>query len=141
MHQITPNLALEEREIQIDYIHASGPGGQNVNKVATAVQLRWDVANSPALDEAVKERFLRLAGSRVTADGILILEARRYRTREQNRADAFLRLGEMIRVALKTPKPRKPTKPGVTAKAARVGAKRKRGEIKKLRQYNPEEWE
>jgi ribosome-associated protein len=141
MLQITPTLALDDGEIQLDYIRASGPGGQNVNKVSTAVQLRFDVTNSPSLAEDVKERLLKLAGSRATAEGVLVIEAKRYRTQEQNRADAVLRLTSLIQQALEKPKIRKKTKPGVAASAARVFEKKHRGAIKKIRRYNPEEWE
>jgi ribosome-associated protein len=141
MLQITPTVALDEREIQLDYIRASGPGGQNVNKVSTAVQLRFDVTNSPSLAADVKERLLKLAGTRATAEGVLVIEAKRYRTQEQNRADAILRLTSLIQQALEKPKIRKKTKPGVAARAARVFEKKRRGEIKRIRHYNPEEWE
>ena len=91
MLEITPTLSIDERELQIDFIRASGPGGQNVNKVATAVQLRFDIRGTTSLPGEVKERLVRLGGSRVTSDGVLILEAKRYRTQEGNRADALLR--------------------------------------------------
>lgn len=114
---------------------------QGMNKVATAVQLRFDVVNSPALTPEVKERLVKLAGSRVTDDGILIIEARRYRTQEQNRFDATQRLIDWIKKALEAPKPRIATRPGVTASAARVGNKKRRGEIKRIRRFIPEDWE
>ena len=141
MIEIAPNIQLDERELQMEFIRASGPGGQNVNKVATAVQLRFDVANSPSLAEDVRERLIKLAGNRVTADGILVIEAKSYRTQEQNRADAILRLTELIQKALHKPKPRRPTKPSISAKAARVFEKKRRGAVKKIRSFNPDEWE
>jgi ribosome-associated protein len=112
-----------------------------MNKVATAVQLRWDVRATTALPPDVKERLARLAGSRITGEGVLIIEARRYRTQEQNRFDAVQRLVALVQKALEAPKPRRKTRPSVTASAARVGAKRQRGELKRIRRYNPEEWE
>ncbi|HQL40260.1 MAG TPA: alternative ribosome rescue aminoacyl-tRNA hydrolase ArfB [Anaerolineaceae bacterium] len=138
---MTPSVSIEESEIQFDFIRSTGPGGQNVNKVATAVQLRWDVRATTALPPDVKERLARLAGSRITGEGVLIIEARRYRTQEQNRFDAVQRLVALVRKALEAPKPRRKTRPSVTASAARVGAKRQRGELKRIRRYNPEEWE
>jgi len=141
MIEISPTIRIDEDEFQFDFIRSTGPGGQNVNKVATAVQLRWDVRATTALPPDVKERLARLAGSRITGEGILIIEARRYRTQEQNRFDAVQRLVALVRKALEAPKPRRKTRPSVTASAARVGAKRQRGELKRIRRYNPEEWE
>ncbi len=141
MIEITSTIKIDEGEIQLDFIRASGPGGQNVNKVASSVQLRFDVRNSSSLEPAVKERLIKLAGSRVTEDGILIIEAKRYRTQEQNRFDATQRLITWIQKALEKPKERKATRPSVTAKAARVGDKKKHGEVKRIRRYVPEDWE
>jgi ribosome-associated protein len=141
MIEITPSVRLEDSEIQLDFVRASGPGGQNVNKVATAAQLRFDVRNSPALEAEVKERLIKLAGSRMTDDGVLIIEARRYRTQEQNRFDAVQRLITLIQKALVKPKIRRATRPTLTAKAARMGDKKKRGDVKRTRRYTPEEWE
>jgi ribosome-associated protein len=141
MLEITPSLTIPDEEIKIEFVRASGPGGQNVNKVATAAQLRFDAAHSPNLPDDVKERLLKLAGARATNEGVIILDARQYRTQEQNRADALLRLAELIRQALKKPKIRRPTRPGTAARAARVSAKRQRGQIKKIRNYNPSDWE
>ena len=141
MIEVTPTVRIDENEIQYDFIRASGPGGQNVNKVSTSVQLRFDVRNSPSLEPDVKERLIRLAGNRVTEDGILIIEARRYRTQDQNRFDATQRLIVWIQKALEKPKVRRATRPTITAKVARLGNKKKRGEIKRIRRYVPEDWE
>jgi ribosome-associated protein len=139
MIEITPTLHLDDSEISLEFIRASGPGGQNVNKVSTAVQLRFDLRNSPSLPVEVKERLAKLAGSRITDEGILLIEAKNYRTQEQNRADALLRLTELIQKALKTPKKRRATKPTLASQADRVQTKRRRGEIKKLRRSFPNE--
>ncbi len=114
---------------------------QGMNKVSTAVQLRFDVRSSSALALDVKTRLAKLAGSRLTEEGVLIIEAKRYRTQEQNRLDATQRLVTLIREALVPPKARKATRPSLTSKAARVGSKKKRGETKRLRHYDPSEWE
>jgi len=141
MIEITPTLSLDETEIQLEYIRASGPGGQNVNKVATSVQLRFDIPNSQAIEADVKERLTKLGGNRVTSNGILIIEAKRFRTQDQNRIDAIERLRNLIQKSLEKPKVRKATRPGVTAKAARMGDKKRRGETKKIRHYLPQDWE
>ena len=141
MIELTPTLLLDEKEFVFDFIRASGPGGQNVNKVSSAVQLRFDVVNSPSLPTDVKQRLIKLAGSRMTEDGMLIIEAKRYRSQEKNRADAIQRLVTLIQKAAESPKKRKLIRPSVTARAARVGAKRQRGELKRTRKYNPDEWE
>lgn len=141
MIEVSSNVKIDENEIQYDFIRASGPGGQNVNKVATSVQLRFDIRNSPSLETDVKERLIKLAGSRVTEDGILIIEAKKYRTQDQNRFDATQRLITWIQKALEKPKERKATRPSLTARAARVGDKKMRGEIKRTRRFNPEDWE
>lgn len=140
MIEITPTVSIEETELQFDFVRATGPGGQNVNKVSTAVQLRFNVNESNIPDE-VKERLYKIAAGRINKDGILLIHARQYRTQEQNRYDAQERLVEIIRNATEKPKPRKTTRPSVTARAARLGAKKKRGELKRIRQYVPDEWE
>jgi len=141
MIEVATNLVIDESELQFDFVRAAGPGGQNVNKVATAVQLRFDVRNSPALPADVKERLLRLAGSRATEDGVLILVARQYRTQEQNRFDATQRLIALLRQALVPPKMRRATRPTVTARAARLTSKRQHGALKRTRHYHPDDWE
>jgi len=112
-----------------------------MNKVASACQLRFNVSATTALALEVKQRLIKLGGSRVTDDGVLIIEAKRYRTQEQNRYDAVQRLIVLVQKALEVPKVRRATRPSLTAKAARVGSKKKRGEIKKTRRYNPSDWE
>ena len=133
MIEITPSLQIDERELQIDFIRASGPGGQNVNKVATAVQLRFDVRAS-SLPEEVKGRLIRLAGNRITSEGELLIEAKRFRTQEQNREDAIQRFTALVRKSLVKPKARKKTKPSQASKEERLKEKKRRGEIKKMRQ-------
>ena len=133
MLEITPSIKIDERELQLEFVRASGPGGQNVNKVATAVQLRFDVRGS-SLPEEVKDRLSKLAGKRVTNEGMLLIEARKFRTQEQNRDDAIQRFVELVRKAALRPKPRTRTKPTQAAKEKRLRAKKERGEIKKIRQ-------
>ena len=130
---ITPDITLDDADLQFEFVRASGPGGQNVNKVASAVQLRYDVVNSSALSPAVKARLSRLAGKRMTNDGVLIIEARRFRTQEQNRQDALERLIALIQQALEKPKHRRKTKPSKAAKERRLSDKRHRSERKRRR--------
>lgn len=133
MIRITPSLALDEGEIKLQFIRASGPGGQNVNKVSSAVQLRFDAAHSPSLPEDVRARLMRLAGSRLTNEGEVVIEAKRFRTQERNRQDAIDRLVELIRRATEKPKPRVATRPTLASKKRRLEAKKQRGEIKRGR--------
>lgn len=133
MIQVTPFLSIDENEIQEEFILSSGPGGQNVNKVATAVQLRFDVSNSPSLSPEIKERLIHLAGSRMTKDGVLIINARRFRTQEGNRQDALLRLVELIRQAAEKPRPRRKTTVKAAAKQRRLDEKRQRSTTKRMR--------
>src|SRR5688572_14008091 len=130
MIQVTPTIAIPESEISERFVRASGPGGQNVNKVSTAVQLRFDPSRSPALSGEVRERLRVLAGSRMTNEGVLVIDAREHRTQSQNREEARERLAELIRRALVRPKRRKKTRPGLAAKQRRIDTKKRRGAIK-----------
>jgi len=133
MITITPTIAISENEIKLDFIRSSGPGGQNVNKVATAVQLRFDVKNSPSLSNDVRARLVGLAGRKITEDGILIIQARRFRKQERNRQDAIDRLINLIRKASEKPKARIKTKPTRTSKERLLATKRHRSKIKRMR--------
>jgi len=133
MLRVTPTIAIGAAELQEAFVRASGPGGQNVNKVATAVQLRFDVRGSPSLPEDVRERLERLAGRRLTADGVIVITAARFRTQARNREDARERLLELIRKAAEPPVPRRATKPTRASKLRRQEAKRRRSAVKSLR--------
>ena len=133
MIQVTDALAIDERDLEERFVLASGPGGQNVNKVATAVQLRFDLARTRTLPEAVRARLAKLAGRRLTADGILVIEAKRYRSQERNRADALDRLIQLIACAAEPPKPRRPTRPSAASKRRQLESKRRRSRLKKQR--------
>ena len=133
MIHITRTITIDKSEIQEHFVRASGPGGQNVNKVAAAVQLRFDLANSRSIPEEVRTRLISLAGKRITAEGILIVDARRFRTQEQNREDATNRLVELIRNAAQRPKVRRKTRPTLASKIRRLESKSRDAERKRQR--------
>ena len=139
MLHITRSITINENEITFSFIRSSGPGGQNVNKVATAAQLRFDVKNSLSLPEAVKKRLIRLGGSRITDDGVLNITAQRFRTQERNRIDGLERLTTLIRKAATPPKPRRKTRPPKKSIEKRIQNKKNRSRIKKLRQTHSDD--
>ena len=133
MLRITPSLAIDDSEIAFDFVTASGPGGQNVNKVASAAQLRFDAANCAALSQALLARLARIAGRRMTKDGVIVIQAQRFRSQEQNRRDALDRLVALIAGAAIVPKARRKTRPTLAAKERRLVAKRQQSERKRTR--------
>jgi ribosome-associated protein len=130
---ITPQIVIEESELEERFVRASGPGGQNVNKVATAVELRFDASRSPALTGELRARLRTLAGTRMTGEGVIVIDARRFRTQAQNREDARERLADLIRRAAARPKRRRKTKPTQASKEQRISMKKRRAETKRRR--------
>ena len=135
---ITASIGIDESELEISFIRSSGPGGQNVNKVSTAAQLRFDLRHSPSLTEGLKARAVKLAGSRLTQDGEIVITAARFRTQGLNRDDAVARLVELLRDAAVPPKPRRPTRPTLGSKTRRLDIKTQRGGVKRLRSQKPQ---
>jgi ribosome-associated protein len=137
MIRVTAQIGIDEREIEETFVRASGPGGQNVNKLSTAVQLRFDVRHSPTLAGDVRARLERLAGSRLTRNGVLVITAQRHRTQARNRQDALDRLIELIRQAAVAPVKRRPTRPTRASRERRIEGKKRRSRIKNLRGGKP----
>jgi ribosome-associated protein len=137
MIRINDTLSIDDSEVSETFIRSSGPGGQNVNKLATAVQLRFDVRHSPSLPHEVRARLERLSGKRLTRDGVLVITAQRHRTQERNRDDALERLVELIRAAAVRPTPRRPTRPTFASKTRRLEGKKRRSGVKALRHGKP----
>jgi ribosome-associated protein len=139
MIPVTDDIALDERDIEESFIRASGPGGQNVNTVASAVQLRFNLRGSRPLSEAVQARLERLAGQRVSNEGVLVITAQRFRSQERNRADALDRLVALVRRAATAPRPRRRTRPSAAARERRLAAKARRSRLKQQRGGFPQE--
>lgn len=137
MIEITPRIAISEDEIDLAFVRASGPGGQNVNKVSSAAQLRFDAWRSPNLPDGVKARLPRLAGKRMTQDGVIVIQAQRFRTQERNREDAIARLVDLLRSATVVMPVRRATRPTLASKERRLAAKERRGQVKSMRQSKP----
>jgi len=137
MIRVTPHIEIDEREIEEQFVRASGPGGQNVNKLSTAVQLRFDVRHSPSLPADVRTRLERLAGARLTRDGVLVIIAQRHRTQARNRDDALERLLELIRQAAVAPVKRRPTRPTRASRERRIDSKKRHASIKRSRRNKP----
>jgi ribosome-associated protein len=134
---VSATIKLQAAELQFSFIRSPGPGGQNVNKVATAVLLRFNVVNSPSLSESVRLRLIALLGRKITMQGDLLIKASRYRTQERNKQDAIERLETFVKRAAKVPKPRKKTRPTLASKERRLTDKKQQGKTKALRRYNP----
>ena len=133
MIRVTDHISIDEREIEESFVRSSGPGGQNVNKLATAVQLRFDARGSPSLPAEVRARLEKLAGARMTREGVLVIAAQRHRTQARNRQDALERLVDLVRRAAIEPRPRRPTRPTAAARERRIEVKKRRAGIKRLR--------
>jgi ribosome-associated protein len=141
MIKVTETITIDERELHEEFVRASGPGGQHVNKVSTSVQLRFDAVHSPSLPADVRDRLIGLAGRRITEEGVIVIEARRFRSQERNRQDARERLVRLIRKAAERPKPRRKTQPSAASKTRRLEDKRRRGHIKRIRQTPSDAWD
>lgn len=136
MIQVTPHICIDESEFELEFIRSSGPGGQNVNKVSTAVQLKFNI-NSSTLNPKIRQRLIKLAGRKVTKDNIIVIEASAYRSQEKNRSDAISRLIALVQQAAVEPKPRRKTKPTLASKHKRIESKKRKGDKKKMRRSVP----